>query len=195
MFLDAHVKPDWGWLPPIMTHLNANYKRAVVPIIPTLDGETWMENKAQAGAKMMFSWDLSFQWFEDFNDLVPCMSGGLYAITKRWWIESGQYDAEMQEWGGENVEQSVRMWLCGGEILVARNSYVSHLFRPKFPYSISGDKTLRNKVMAVEAWFGNYTKYFYQSKPNAKRFTEEVQAMARARAAEISDRLNCKPFQ
>ena len=31
--------------------------------------------------KMMFDWKLHFKWFDDGNDLVPCMSGGLFGIT------------------------------------------------------------------------------------------------------------------
>ena len=29
----------------------------------------------------MFDWKLHFKWFDDGNDLVPCMSGGLFGIT------------------------------------------------------------------------------------------------------------------
>merc|ERR1719183_2020347 len=42
MFLDAHVKPEPYWAEPILGHMNQNYKRLVVPIIPILDGETWV---------------------------------------------------------------------------------------------------------------------------------------------------------
>ncbi|CAE7763252.1 GALNT11 [Symbiodinium sp. KB8] len=58
--------------------------------------------------KMMFDWKLHFKWFDDGNDLVPCMSGGLFGITKQWWHESGEYDYGMNMWGGENIEQSIR---------------------------------------------------------------------------------------
>ena len=55
-----------------------------------------------------FDWTLFFNWFEDGSDLVPCMSGGLFAISKRWWHESGEYDYGMNMWGAENIEQSIR---------------------------------------------------------------------------------------
>jgi hypothetical protein len=31
---------------------------------------------------MMFDWRLQFNWLDDGTDLVPCMSGGLFAITQ-----------------------------------------------------------------------------------------------------------------
>lgn len=50
------------------------------------------------------------------------------------WEESGKYDPGMLEWGGENLEQSMRVWMCGGEIYVVRDSFVGHIFdRPAKP--------------------------------------------------------------
>ena len=47
------------------------------------------------------------------------------------------YDDGMLEWGGENIEQSLRCWMCGGEIVVERNSQVGHIFfRPQPPNKV-----------------------------------------------------------
>lgn len=53
----------------------------------------------------MFDWDMSFHWFNNDDDWVPCMSGGLLAMSKRWWHESGELDTGMFVWGAENIEQ------------------------------------------------------------------------------------------
>lgn len=39
---------------------------------------------------MMFEWTFEFGWFEDYEVEIPVMSGGIYAITKRWFVESGE---------------------------------------------------------------------------------------------------------
>lgn len=70
---------------------------------------------------------------------------GMFATTKYWWNQ-GKMDPNLKTWGGENVEISLRYylqfqliartWLCGGRILVARDSFVAHGFRSKFPYKV-----------------------------------------------------------
>lgn len=35
----------------------------------------------------------------------------------------------MRSWGGENIDQSLRTWLCGGEIVYAEGSRVAPLVR------------------------------------------------------------------
>lgn len=46
----------------------------------------------------------------------------------------GQYDEGMLEWGGENLEQSIRAWMCGGEIVASHESKIGHIFaRPPKP--------------------------------------------------------------
>ena len=39
------------------------------------------------------------------------MSGGLLALSKQWWDELSGYDDQMEGWGGENIDQSLRIWL------------------------------------------------------------------------------------
>uniref|UniRef100_A0A7S4V3U9 Ricin B lectin domain-containing protein n=1 Tax=Alexandrium monilatum TaxID=311494 RepID=A0A7S4V3U9_9DINO len=193
MFLDGHVKPEPNWWKPILRHMNNNYKRLVVPIIPILNPDTWEPNLHAVGIKMMFDWTLFFQWFENGDDLVPCMSGGLFGITRRWWHESGEYDYGMSMWGAENIEQSIRVWLCGGEIYVARDSTVSHVFRPSFPYRINNTEIYINKVRTVEVWFDEFKEAYYQADPAARQFTRFAGNLSERFA--LKRRLQCKPFQ
>jgi glycosyltransferase involved in cell wall biosynthesis len=154
VFLDAHVSPASGWERPLIRHMETNYKRIVVPVIPIIDEVTWAQKiGAGIGYKMMFDWSLQFNWFDDGNDEVPVLSGGLFAVTKHWWHEGGEYDHGMGMWGGENIEQSIRTWRCGGEIYLARDSKVSHLFRPKFPYRINNTEVHINKIRTIQVWF------------------------------------------
>ena len=58
------------------------------------------------------------------DDYTP-ITMGMFAISKYWW-NMGQMDPALQIWGGENVEISFRTWLCGGRIVVARDSFIPH---------------------------------------------------------------------
>ena len=37
------------------------------------------------------------------------MAGGLFAMDRKYFFESGAYDRELTYWGGENVEMSFRV--------------------------------------------------------------------------------------
>ena len=39
----------------------------------------------------------------------PTMAGGLFAMERKYFYESGAYDRELTYWGGENVEMSFRV--------------------------------------------------------------------------------------
>ena len=41
----------------------------------------------------------------------------------------------LQIWGGENVEISLRMWMCGGEMEIVPCSKVGHVYKQKNVYT------------------------------------------------------------
>lgn len=90
---------------------------------------------------------------------------GEFFITKRWWTEIGGMDDGMKQWGGENIDISLRTWLCGGQILIAKTSYLAHAFRTRFPYPVDGNLVLRNAARSAEVWLGEkYINKFYEAR-------------------------------
>ena len=37
------------------------------------------------------------------------MAGGLFAIERKYYRDMGEYDSELDTWGGENLEMSFRV--------------------------------------------------------------------------------------
>ncbi|UYV78959.1 N-acetylgalactosaminyltransferase, partial [Cordylochernes scorpioides] len=119
-------------------------------------------------------------WFENYPDiqldisfhpnLTPTMAGGLFAIERNYFWEVGSYDDGMDIWGGENLEMSFRVWMCGGQLEIVPCSHVGHIFRNYHPYTFPGNKDTHgiNTVRTAEVWMDEYKEYFYLHRPDLK---------------------------
>jgi len=65
----------------------------------------------------------------------PAMAGGVYGIRSDWYFRAGGYDSGLEVWGAENIEMSLRVWMCGGSLLNLPCSRVGHVFRSVHPFS------------------------------------------------------------
>ena len=80
----------------------------------------------------------------------------------------------MDIWGGENLEMSFRIWMCGGNenssgcsivthslsgtLVTAPCSHVGHIFRKRSPYKwLPGVNVVKkNAVRVAEVWLDEY---------------------------------------
>jgi len=169
VFFDCHVAPQPGWHSSFLRLVGENYRRIVVPMITNLDIDSWTQSDSGGGmAKCYLTWDADFKWFNSEDPYVPVLSGGLLGISRRWWNETRGYDEHMHGWGGENLDQSLRCWLCGGEIVMAKDAKVAHMWRvPSDPrtmpkYVVPPGAAAANRMRAAVAWFGEYAEKLRQ---------------------------------
>lgn len=206
VFLDSHCEANIKWLEPLLQRIKENRKAVLCPIIDVIDDKT-LEYYAsnleyfQIGG---FTWSGHFTWIEipEWEEKrrgspisptrTPTMAGGLFAIDRQYFWEMGSYDAGMDIWGGENLEMSFRVWMCGGALEIVPCSHVGHIFRSFHPYAFPGNKDTHgiNTVRTVEVWMEDYKKYFYMYRPD----------LGHIDYGDISDRINlrkklhCKSF-
>ncbi len=66
-------------------------------------------------------------------------------------------------WGGENLEISFRIWMCGGTLLTVPCSHVGHVFRERSPYKwLPGvDVVRKNSIRVAEVWLDDYKTLYY----------------------------------
>jgi len=122
------------------------------------------------------------------------MPGGLFAIDKQWFYETGTYDVEMGLWGTENVEMSVRLWTCGGRIEMIPCSHVGHIFNdasraPKYVR----ESGIKNQIRFAEVWLDDYKHIFYENyKLTPQQIADGGDVESRH---ELRKKLNCKSFK
>lgn len=203
VFLDCHVSPRRGWEEAILRQMRraGDHRTVVVPTITSLNPDTWEEiPNGPAGKSCYILWNADFTWLPRPGRDVPLMSGGLLAISRRWWEETGGYDEHMVAWGGENIDQSLRVWLCGGRIEVAEGAYVAHMWRdPANPktalrYPIPTRDVMRNKARAVSAWFGEFRDKIFTF-PEYEVFVKGEESIGdMSNFDSLRSRLKCAPF-
>jgi cellulose synthase/poly-beta-1,6-N-acetylglucosamine synthase-like glycosyltransferase len=90
VFFDCHVKPALGYWEPFVREITNNPKRVVVPVITSLDIDSWTEfgRPSEGGMnKCYLTFDSEFKWTTDDTPWIPIMSGGLLAIGREWFFQ------------------------------------------------------------------------------------------------------------
>eukprot|EP00096_Caligus_rogercresseyi_P014556 TRINITY_DN7060_c0_g1_i1.p1 TRINITY_DN7060_c0_g1~~TRINITY_DN7060_c0_g1_i1.p1 ORF type:complete len:642 (+),score=101.97 TRINITY_DN7060_c0_g1_i1:438-2363(+) len=202
VFLDSHVEPNVHWLEPLLERFTImGPSNVVMPIIDIINADTFKYSPSPL-VKGGFNWGLNFKWDsikdlrrpEDFIRPVrsPTMAGGLFAINRRYFNEMGQYDPGLKIWGGENLELSFRVWMCGGSLEIIPCSRVGHVFRKRRPYGQDDtDSMISNSLRVAHVWMDKYIDKYYEVYPSAKGMHYGDVSRRKALRAQ----LNCKSFQ
>ncbi|XP_074650192.1 uncharacterized protein LOC141905265, partial [Tubulanus polymorphus] len=178
-FLDSHIEVTTGWLEPMLDRIRQNRKHVVAPIIDNINMETFDYGAVDENTRGVFQWTLQFSWGNVPHDVLknrpdksypirsPTMAGGLFAIDKSYFLELGMYDPGLDIWGGENLELSFKVWMCGGSIEIVPCSHVGHIFRNSQPYKFPDGNVvtfLRNCMRIAEVWLDEYKEIFYRKR-------------------------------
>ncbi|XP_069961790.1 putative polypeptide N-acetylgalactosaminyltransferase 13 [Bactrocera oleae] len=127
----------------------------------------------------------------------PTFAGGIFMISREWFNKLNGFNPLLQTWGGESIEFSIKLWLCGGQIEIVPCSRVGHIFRKQHPFhfpngSDSQTTYLRNSKIIAESWFDAYKYFFYASKPAAKHIPLSSNDTEQSHQLRLA--LNCQPF-
>uniref|UniRef100_A0A8C3YDS2 Polypeptide N-acetylgalactosaminyltransferase like 5 n=1 Tax=Catagonus wagneri TaxID=51154 RepID=A0A8C3YDS2_9CETA len=203
VFLDSHCEVNKIWLEPLLDAIAKDPKMVVCPAMDIIDHIT-LEYKPSPPVRGIFNWHLQFEWDRVFSYEMdgsdgptrpirsPAMIGGLFAINRHYFNEIGQYDKGMNLWGGENVELSLRIWMCGGQLFILPCSRVGHINKPVFTKHSEIRKSMAyNNLRTVHVWLDEYKEQFFLQNPGLKslaygNISERI---------ELRKRLGCKSFQ
>ncbi|XP_004674698.1 PREDICTED: polypeptide N-acetylgalactosaminyltransferase 5 [Condylura cristata] len=208
-FLDSHVECNVGWLEPLLERVHLSRKKVACPVIEVINDKDMSYMTVDNFQRGIFVWPMNFAWRTIPPDIVaknriketdiircPVMAGGLFSIDKNYFFELGTYDPGLDVWGGENMELSFKVWMCGGEIEIIPCSRVGHIFRNDNPYSFPKDrmKTVeRNLVRVAEVWLDEYKELFYGHGDHLIDQGLDVGNLTQQR--ELRKKLKCKSFR
>ncbi|KAH3721774.1 hypothetical protein DPMN_064722 [Dreissena polymorpha] len=178
-FLDSHIECFPGWLEPLLDRVSADPTVVVAPEISMISATQFSVGFGSGGSMGILQFpELTFNWMglparekkrrASLADPIrtPTIAGGLFSINKEFFFKMGTYDEGMDIWGYENVEISLRIWMCGGSLEIHPCSTVAHVFRSKSPYDWgrSYSEILRhNAVRLAEVWLDDYKHFYYES--------------------------------
>uniref|UniRef100_A0A6J0U9Y1 Polypeptide N-acetylgalactosaminyltransferase n=1 Tax=Pogona vitticeps TaxID=103695 RepID=A0A6J0U9Y1_9SAUR len=208
-FLDSHVECNVGWLEPLLERIHLNRKKVACPVIEVISDKDMSYMTVDSFQRGIFTWPMNFGWKPIPPDVIvknkiketdtikcPVMAGGLFSIDKKYFFELGTYDPGLDVWGGENMELSFKVWMCGGEIEIIPCSRVGHIFRNDNPYSFPKDRLAtveRNLARVAEVWLDEYKDLFYGHAYHLIQKNLDVGNLTRQK--ELRKQLHCKSFR
>ncbi|KAM7359493.1 putative polypeptide N-acetylgalactosaminyltransferase 13 [Cochliomyia hominivorax] len=208
MFMDSHCEVNEQWLETLLATIveSNNPKLAISPVLDNIDVVTKKYKATSVFIKGGFDWNLHFHWIardKSLNPILPFRSptfaGGVFLISRNWFFKLKAFNTRLEIWGGESLEFSLKLWLCGGdkgEIKIVPCSRVGHIFRKEhifqFPNNDGQQIYLRNSKIIAETWLEHYKYIFYNLKPEAKNISIDD---TRLEDKNFKDDFNCRTFE
>ncbi|KAG7464091.1 hypothetical protein MATL_G00183590 [Megalops atlanticus] len=210
-FLDSHIECNVGWLEPLLERVYMDRRKVACPVIEVISDKDMSYVLVDNFQRGIFKWPLVFGWSTLSEEVIkrdkmkdsdpircPVMAGGLFSIDRKYFYELGTYDPGLEVWGGENMEISFKIWMCGGEIEIIPCSRVGHIFRSENPYKFPKDRQRtveRNLARVAEVWLDEYKDLFYghgyhhllaKGAVDIGNLTEQIR---------LREKLGCKSFR
>jgi polypeptide N-acetylgalactosaminyltransferase len=126
---------------------------------------------------------------------TPIISG-CFSANREYFIETGGLDEGFEVKDGENVEVSLKYWMCGGELLIVPCSHVGHIDRNgvpyEYPYAVI--TILHNFKRNIQIWTDKYENEYY-------KFIFHIYTLDKIESGDLTERtrlrsrLDCNDFE
>ncbi|XP_055848098.1 putative polypeptide N-acetylgalactosaminyltransferase 13 [Episyrphus balteatus] len=181
VFLDSHSEVNVGWIVPLLDRLASYPAMAVSPVLDSIDATTFQYLASSKDLKGGFDWNLHFRWIpigeeereaknhpsNPFTNIIFFFG---VLISRNWFFKLNGFNPLLKGWGGESIEMSIKLWLCGGQIEIVPCSRVGHVFQrtnKQHPQDLPNEEQhLRNRKVIAESWLDEYKYFFFTLNPS-----------------------------
>ncbi|XP_045165365.2 polypeptide N-acetylgalactosaminyltransferase 13-like [Mercenaria mercenaria] len=212
--MDGHMEVGPGWLEPLIYRLVQNPKALLCSHVGWVNEENF-EFVIDNNRPEEKNFDTFFPFFDHVNldqmfaeyspafkekrnhsvEPIPfgTLQGMMMVMRKDFFMQLGGFDPGMRVWGSEQMEISVKVWLCGGVVEMVPCSKVAHMFRitPWGEDDPANDYHSLNKARMVEVWMDPPYSDTIRHYLSDKNYTIENLQERRV----IRTRNRCKPYQ
>jgi len=151
VFSDAHMQYPKGWWEPLLGAIEDGKAGAAAPAIVDL------EDAERIGYGLRFaSVDLEIEWMgkpDRSPAAAPLLPGACLAMRKEVFGVIGGFDEGLIQWGSEDCEISLNLWLAGFDLSLVPEVQVRHYFRDEHPYDVQWTSVLHNKLRVAMVHF------------------------------------------
>ncbi|KAK2525660.1 hypothetical protein Q9966_011390 [Columba livia] len=148
-FFDAHVEFTAGWAEPVLSRIQENRRRVILPSIDNIKQDNFEVQRYENSAHG-YSWELWCMYISPPKDWwdagdpslpirTPAMIGCSFVVHRKFFGEIGLLDPGMDVYGGENIELGIKSKL----IKATKSSVVLlHFFCPDREEPLPGFRLL-----------------------------------------------------
>ncbi len=168
VFIDTNTLVARGWLNPLVEHIQKNPKSIAVPHFDGIANPVDYEyNPTSDTLVASLTWALTVRMSESRDAKAevtepirsPMLRGNVFAVSRSYFQDLGGYDPALPDGGGENLELSLRTWMCGGKIQVIPCSRVG-ILNLHDPVKIVSHINFRR---VAELWLGQAKALAYRN--------------------------------
>ncbi|XP_073534040.1 polypeptide N-acetylgalactosaminyltransferase 15 isoform X1 [Phyllobates terribilis] len=205
VFMDPHCECHPGWLEPLLSRIMTDRNCIVSPVLDVIDWRTFKYYHSTDLRQGVFDWSLDFHWvtLSESDQKVrqspivpfrtPVIPGCVIAVDRHYFQNIGAFDTIMNVSAVENIELSLRVWLCGGSLEIVPCSRVGHLFKNQTYNTYKNETLLKHKIRIAEVWMDSYKDIFYHN-IGKELVAKPIEISDVTELKQLRMRLGCKGF-
>lgn len=143
VYVDSHIEMMPFWLEPLLERFKFKKNVIAYPTLSSINSDNLMFDSSFNVPKVFggLNWKMQFRWidielYEGNNSSPPWDAkrsptalGGTFAISKDFLLHVGLFDPGFYVYGGEDIEISLKAWLCGDGAEFVPCSKVGHVYK------------------------------------------------------------------